>query len=56
MKKQSDLVSQILRVVAFGMPVCVLVLMIMHVADVNTSVVMLSIGMLAGAFDALKKG
>ena len=56
MKENSALVSQILKVVALGMAVCVLVLNILNAANVETSIVMLSIGLFALALNAQQGG
>jgi hypothetical protein len=56
MNKNSTLVSKIMKAVAMGMAVCVLVLNILKAANVETSIVILSIGLFALALDALSGG
>lgn len=56
MNKNSAMVSKILKAVAMGMAVCVLVLGILKADNVETSIVMLGIGLFTLALDALNGG
>lgn len=56
MNGNTALVSKIMKAVAMGMAVCVLVLNILKAANMETSIVMLGIGLFALALDALSGG